>query len=165
MQDVLEDFRGIAAEERPPARQHLEERGAQAEEIGARRGRHAGDLLRREVWHGAANFRMSIADRRHPEIAHLDESVVRNQNIRRLDIAMDDPPIVCGAEPTRDLPQHEKCKLNRQRTGIEQFRQIYALDILGYEVRRKVVLTVRKDGQDRKSTRLNSSHVAISYAV
>src|SRR5207249_5344050 len=43
----------------------------------------------------------------------------------------------------------------------------FARDVLGFEPSREFlgILDGRTEGQDRKSTRLNSSHVSISYAV
>src|SRR5690625_4505981 len=47
----------------------------------------------------------------------------------------------------------------------EQIREFVAGQLASTEVDGKSVCLIIPDGTDRKSTRLNSSHVAISYAV
>src|SRR5439155_15047179 len=43
--------------------------------------------------------------------------------------------------------------------------QAFKANLLGFDVGADIPVRLEKDGVDRKSTRLNSSHVAISYAV
>src|SRR5690625_4046542 len=62
-----------------------------------------------------------------------------------------------GSVRSRDMPVHASCREHRVQSDLLQPR---------CETRRLGLSTDHgREGVDRKSTRLNSSHVAISYAV
>src|SRR5690625_5650718 len=71
-----------------------------------------------------------------------------------------------------DMRNYEVCLPMLQHLGIEHVRlmtnnprKVQALSDLGVDVVERVPHEIPANPQDRKSTRLNSSHVASSYAV
>src|SRR5690625_1485378 len=68
--------------------------------------------------------------------------------------------IISIEDPIEFIHQHQGCIITQREVGI---------DTESFEVALKNTLRQAPDviliGEDRKSTRLNSSHVAISYAV
>src|SRR3712207_7364101 len=64
--------------------------------------------------------------------------------------------------PRRDAPHADRCRaVPRARCG----RRRHRVGALGRRQRRRPRLDRRRDAEDRKSTRLNSIHANISYAV
>src|SRR5205807_9588350 len=65
-------------------------------------------------------------------------------------------------------PEHERIPLARlplERAGIEPQRRLGFRDVARHPVKREVAGIQHAACGDRKSTRLNSSHLVISYAV
>ena len=111
--DRREQLDGGVGLERPTARHRLVERHAQGEHIAARVGRLAAELLGRHVRRRAldvgrrgrrrAGRAHRPADRcaRDPEIRDADPTIVADQDVAGLDVAMDDPRRVRRAQAAR----------------------------------------------------------------
>ena len=56
---------------------------------------------------------------RHAEVEDLDAPVVRDEHVLGLQIAMDDPAIVCGREPERQLHRPLERLARRRRAALE----------------------------------------------
>ena len=97
-----------AADERGPAREHLEQDGAGREQVGARVHRLAEHLLRRHVVrraHDDARARelgcgVVLAQRRRPRQAEIEQlhAMRRQEHVRRLEIAVNDAAAVQRGE-------------------------------------------------------------------
>src|SRR5690606_39589355 len=73
------------------------------------------------------------------------------------------PPGMTGTAPGAELAPEEAALYRRARAGDGKARQQLALRHL--PLVREIAGRFRRGGIDRKSTRLNSSHVKTSYAV
>src|SRR5690554_7211919 len=69
--------------------------------------------------------------------------------------------------PQKEPPIHCALRLFEFKIGIGHRREVYTLTLEQTSAVKFCFSTIiaETDGQDRKSTRLNSSHVRISYAV
>ena len=98
--------RRIARERHLPG-EHLVEHDADRVEIGGLVDRRAARLLRREVLRGADDRadlgHLAGAGPRDPEVRHLDPPLASDEDVVRLDVAVDDPVPVRGAECGEDL--------------------------------------------------------------
>src|SRR5699024_12065289 len=83
---------------------------------------------------------------------------VRGERVLRLEVLVDALGTALAAQ-ARHLPAAERCRGVRDHADVQP--QHPALQQLDHPLPASEVLRV----QDRKSTRLNSSHVSISYAV
>ena len=115
-QDRRNDPEVRVAGERPSACQHLVEHSAQRKNVGPRVNRPAFGLLRRHVrrrphdqarTRGVCRHRVLIwrafEELGQPEVEHLGASVRGDDDVGRLDVAMDDAARVRGLERRRDL--------------------------------------------------------------
>src|SRR5690606_39998842 len=96
---------------------------------------------------------------RHPLSLHDALPILRPVPIQLALALARGGEIVCGALPTRPEP-----RLTTYGVATLAYTQTFDLtrarNVLGYKPARDAIATA----QDRKSTRLNSSHVKISYA-
>src|SRR5690606_8986044 len=79
-------------------------------------------------------------------------------------------PVSIAVRAAEYLAQHEATKVLDIGAGVGKFCLVAAShspkgEFFGVEQRESLVRLSKKLAQDRKSTRLNSSHVKISYAV
>ena len=122
-QDGTQNFgRGVASE-RAGARQHLVDDGAQTEHVRARVERLPLRLFGRHVRGGAGHH--TLAGPRHvrvcrhdlgqAEVEHLGATVVRDEDVGRLEIAVEDALLMSGMEGVGDLHGQASGFLRRQR--------------------------------------------------
>ena len=113
---------GVAAE-RAGAGQHLVEDGAQAEHVRARVERTPLRLFGRHVCGGARHdalarvrhVRLRRHDLRQAEVEHLGAAVARDEDVGRLEIAMEDALLMRDMEGVGNLHGHARGVLRRQR--------------------------------------------------
>ena len=84
---------------------------------------------------------------RDAEIQNLQPAVGRQEQILRLDVAVDDAAIVSRGETTRDLRAVTGDLLDRQRAAIQLRTQGLAREELADEVRHTVVRADVMDGR------------------
>jgi hypothetical protein len=82
------------------------------------------------------------------EVENLDAFVLRDENILRLQITMDDPFLVRCAQPARDLQRVVQRPARREGRVIEEFAERLPLQQLRHHVRRAVVGADVVDGQN-----------------
>jgi hypothetical protein len=70
---------------------------------------------------------------RETEVEHLHGAVVAHLDVRRLQIAMNDPLLVRGFEGQRDLPRDRQSFVERHGSAPDALRQIVAFDELHHE--------------------------------
>ena len=117
------------ARERGRPGQHLVKDGSEREHVGAPIRLLAADLLRRHVWNrpqvgarlgsrpaGACGSRGG-SDRgqqlRHPEVEDLQAAVLEEEEVRRLEVAMNDALLMCGREAARELQRQRQRFIRR----------------------------------------------------
>ena len=74
-----------------------------------------------------------VGELRQPEIQHLHGAVVADLDIRRLEIAMNDPLLVRRLERVRDLTRKRECLSERNRPVGDALRERRALNELQHE--------------------------------
>ena len=159
-QDRREDVRDGLAFERPLPRQHLEEDAAERPDVrplvdglppcllgthvrrrpedDARRRRAR--RQRRRVRHGwcRAGAAVCVEDLREAEVEDLRASVRRDLHVRGLEVAVDDPFLVCRLQRLGDLPGVGEGFFEWKRAGQDALGEVVALDELhDQEVARK----------------------------
>ena len=139
------------------ARQHLEQHAAEREDVGARIGLDAFDLLRRHVLKRAEDraLRRDVGRRRrHHRAADRDDGRAgfceakvqqlrarfRQHHVAGLQIAMDDAGAMRRVERRRDLNRHGQRLRRRERARVEAPGQRVPVEQLHDEERRAVVL-------------------------
>jgi hypothetical protein len=144
-----------AAPERAPSREHLEEHGAQREEVGASIRGLAPHLLRRHVPHRAQQHagRGVCGQRLHPgrrfrcdrprqaEVQQLDVAVARHEDVVGLEVAMNDATRVGGGEAARDLGPIRGRLGHGQRALVQARAQGGSFEELRHDVGESVLLT------------------------
>ena len=92
------------------------------------------------------------------EVEHLDGAVGPDLDVRRFQIAMNDPRVVRGFEGIDDLPGDSEGVGDGQRTARDQGRQVIAAhqlhDEIGRACRRARVVDVRDVGMIERGQRL-----------
>ena len=86
-----------------------------------------------QTFRSAIGRNEALGDPREAEIQHLDDAIGPHLDIRRLQIAMNDPALVRGAEGFSNLSRDEERLLNRDRAARETLRQVLAVDKLDDE--------------------------------
>ena len=136
----------------PPSGRHLEQHHAKTVDIGAfvagpahqLLGRHIGRrtrLTRPErsrdrgrIGRGRRRDRRRMLGRvRDAEIEHLHAPFGRDLDVRRLQIAVDDPSRVGGGERRRQLPPDGQHPVDWQALAFEPRRQALAFDVLHHD--------------------------------
>ena len=154
-QDRRDRVRRRVAPKRALTREHLVQDRAEREDVGPAVGRLAAHLLRRHVAHRAeddAGLRPArscagpsaaglVVDLqlREAEVEDLDAPVSREEQVLGLQIPMDDPLLVRGGEPPRDLNRVVERLAHRNGAGGQARAQRLALEELGHDVRRAVL--------------------------
>src|SRR5699024_12103072 len=108
----------------------------------------------------------------------LGDSLNSNWNFGKADVVVADMPLAMSWRPSKDLEQDDRYKNygklpNKNEwpfilEGLDKLSDdgtMIALSAQGILFRAAKEYKVRRKLLDRKSTRLNSSHVSISYAV
>src|SRR5688572_11165418 len=138
---------GRALERAPPA-QALEEHAPQRPQIGAPvdvlpanlLGTHVG--RRAEDQAGLAQqgaVRPALQRLRQAEVEDLDAALRRDSDVRRLEIAVDDPRLVRGFEAGRDLAADVERLVDRRGTARHALGQVLARHELEREIQRVAV--------------------------
>ena len=139
------------AGERAAPRQHLVEHDAEREDVGAMVRGVAVHLLRRHVAHGPhhdAGHRLWRGGQRRvrqalggwrrelgqAEVEDLDAVLRRDEDVRRLQVAMDDALLVGCAQPVRDLRAEVERAAQRQPSPRQQPVERRAVEELGNDV-------------------------------
>ncbi len=140
--------------ERAAPREHLVEDGAECEDVRAVVGGLAAHLLRGHVARrahddalvGVHGSRGAVTSRGlrarqlgQPEIQDLHAPVAEHEEVRRLEIPMDQPVIVRRGEAARDLERDVDRLARRERPLVQTLAQGLALEKLGHEVGRSLV--------------------------
>ena len=140
--DRLDNLRRCRAFEWPSSRKHLVLNDAEREDIGSRTDVAADELLRRHVGdrsdgdtgirlhHGRGIFAAKLAKLRQSEIEHFGVSVGRDDNVLRLNVAMDDSSLVGGTDRARDLRRDVDDFIDRHRTTRQARAQRLAFNEL-----------------------------------
>ena len=146
----------LLAREHAPAGQHLEEDEAEGPDVDPAIDDLAAGLLGGHVGGGAENHphpcgasrerrrergvdvcRRARALRRkrlgETEVEHLHGTVGSDLDVCRLQVAVDDPVLVCSFESRGDLCRDRQRLVERNRPAGDAHRQVFALDELHHE--------------------------------
>ena len=144
-EDRRERVGGARPLERPAAGEQLVHHAAEGEDVGAMIDRQATRLLGRHVADRAhdqpgrgVQCRGAVGGGgdgpRQTEVEHLDVSVAGDDDVGRLEIAMDDVPVVCGRERAGNLrPVFDRLS-RRHRPARDDLGQRLTLKQLGDRV-------------------------------
>ena len=149
-------------------REQLVEDGAEREEVAPGVDATSPELLGRHVPHrpqdgsrlGGARRRLDPRPRaagrfplhlREPEVEDLEAPVLRDEEVVRLQVPMDDPFLVGGREAVRDLDRPVDRLAGRHPRPRDRLAEGLALEQLGDDVRGAVVLP---DVVDRRDVRV-----------
>ena len=110
------------AAERGPAGQHLVQHHADAVDVGRRAHAVTARLLGRHVPRRPDDRRReriaaAVREPRDAEVPHLDRAMAGDQDVRRLDVAVDDPVGVGVGERPAELLGDIACVPRRERTA------------------------------------------------
>src|SRR5208282_4610246 len=162
----IEDHGGCVAGERQRAGRHLIEDGAEREQISARIECFSACLFRRHVSNGANGrtrtrkvsrrvlggpdgFHVKSADELgQTEVQNLHRASLRNEYVRRFDIAVDDSFCVRGIKGVGELNADVKQAVQRQRTAGKLGVQTLAFQQLHRNERLAAVVLYSVDGAD-----------------
>ena len=118
---------------RGTAGQSLEQDASKRVHVRLRRHGHPLDLLRRRVVHRAHPLTRprEAADRagvlREAEVRQVDVVLGGDEDVRRLDVAMDQFPLVSGVQGARDLGDEMGSTLGLERAAIDRVAQVRPL--------------------------------------
>ena len=148
---------------------HLVEHYAEGEKIGASVEFLAAQLFRRHVGNGAdggagtsevksADIRESLriaaggaggaGNFRQPEVENLGVAAIGNEDVRRLNIAMDDSPDVRGIESIGHFNREREQALELHGPAVDQMFQRLAAEALHHDEQMSIVLADFVDGAD-----------------
>lgn len=129
----------------PTARQQLEQQDAQRVDVRRRRHGLARVLLRRRVLRREdaqlgpglrrAVGRRGVQQLGDPEIQQLHRAIGLHQDVRRLDVAVDDQVLVGELDRAADVGEEPQPRVDRQPGLVTVARDRHALDVLHDEVR------------------------------
>src|SRR5579883_3052471 len=110
---------------RRSAGEHFVEDDAEAVEVAALVGLLSSDLLGRSVKGGqkglpGARHVLRSVHARDPEIHDLDDAAVGDHQVRRLDVAMNDPQTVGMGEPVKGLRENRKALAHGQMVPVRE---------------------------------------------
>ena len=145
----------VLADERSVAGQQLPEHDPQRVDVGRRRDLLAAGLLGREVL-GGAEHRARLRDAvlhvqraRNAEVGDLDLALAAEEDVLRLDVAMDEPTVVRKCEPVGDPERELERPPHRQFPGAQhELLEVLAVDVLEDDVLPSVVVPAVDDGDD-----------------
>ena len=149
VQDCIHRLRRGAPPERREARKHFKQHDPQAEDVGSVVRSQSTRLFRRHVRSGPQHRcgRHAVdGDRRvaggsridnlgQAKVENLDASVSRDEQIVRLDVAMDDPALVSGGQAVRDLDAVVDRRARRQGPAVQVVAKRFAFEQLGHDER------------------------------
>ena len=164
LQDRVHRLDRAVASKCARAREHLVQQRPEGEDVRAVVHRLAPYLLGRHEAHGPQHhprFRgpgtgalVSFADERRrarqlgeAEVEDLDPAVVRDEDVVRLEVAVNDPLVVSSGEATSDLERVVE-GLATEGSALEAYPQGVALEQLRDDVGRAVVRADIVDGED-----------------
>ena len=115
-------------------------------------GGRAHDDPRRSMRTGKS-YSFRIVDRilcqlRQTKIQNLDSPIFRDENILRLQIAVDDSLLMCRRQPVCDMHSVVESLALRQHASVQHLAQAFAFQKLGNQKRSAVVLADVEDGKD-----------------
>ena len=146
MDDGVEQRGLVIAEERAPAGEHLEEDDAERPQVHARVD-VAAELLRAHVRRRAERVagpgEVGPGAPRDPEVEELGEAVLGEEDVRGLDVSVDDAAPVGGPEPPRDVGRDAGGVGDGERAALEAGRERLAVVARHREVEPAVVGLVR----------------------
>jgi hypothetical protein len=147
--------------ERPAARDHLVEDRARAVDVAAGVHHLAHQLFRGHVGRRAGHHRvvaqvagvgplvpLQPAQRRQAEVEDLQAPVRRDPHVAGLEVAMDDPFAVSGAQPLGELHAQAQDFALGQRRPADLVVQSAALDQLHHQEVRAALVVEVVDGRD-----------------
>ena len=108
----------------------------------------AGLVIVGEAVASPADGRDRLHSLREPEVEHLHRAVGAHLDIRRLEVAVDDPLLVGRFERLRNLPRDRQRLVERDRPARDALRQIVALDQFHHEGRDAPALFEAVDAGD-----------------
>jgi hypothetical protein len=145
------------ASERYAADQALVEEAGKRVDIGAAVDVGPSDLLWRDVvdrsddvaWVGETAVRRAGAEPEVREVAMLLAGAPRQEDVRRLHVAMHEPALVCGVEGARDLADEDEGSLGGERAlSAKQRLEVSACDVPHGYVEEPTGLTRLVHGDD-----------------
>ena len=183
VQDRVDDRGRRPSFERAPAREHLVQHQAERKDVGSGVERIAEGLLGRHIQHrahggarvgqdaGVLAFRPGYGarrlgrHRRQTEVEQLRVAARRDEDVRRLHVAMDDAGAVRGAERVGDLHAHADNRLHRQRPGRQHFEQRQAAQQFHHDIRPVLGLRRLADVVDRADVRMIQPGERVRFAL
>ena len=133
----------VLALERHAPGEHLPEDDAERVDVGRGRDRAAARLLGREVLArpehraGLGHAVLDVERARDAEVRDLDLALLAEQDVLRLDVAVDEAVVVREGQPVRDVERELERAPQRQRPGADdQILQVLAVDVLEDDVLR-----------------------------
>ena len=153
MDDLVEHLGRLLAHEGPPPGQELVQDHAHREDVAAPVEGLGADLLGAHVVdgpdHHAALGEVGPAQLGDPEVHDLHGAVVEQPDVRRLDVAVDDPVLVGVGEAAADLDHDVEHLGEEQRlAGADQGLEVGAGQELHGDERHAAVLAQLVDGDD-----------------
>ena len=107
---------------------------SQRPQVASRIGGHSSQLLGRHVQHrpdlltGLRQLRLRLAHEFcHAEVEDFDRSRAGDQDVRGLDVPMNDSSAVRNFQPERDLPQNSGRFINREASFFQALLERLAL--------------------------------------